>query len=305
MSLYTKYRPRDWDSIIGQDAIVTILRTSLQNNAVGHAYLFTGSRGTGKTSSARILAKGINCRQLQNGNPCHMCPNCQAFDDGSMIDVVEIDAASNSGIDHTRNLIEKAKFEPSQGKYKIYIIDEVHMLSDSAFNALLKTIEEPPAHVKFILATTEVQEVPETIRSRTLRFDFKKITDADIMHRLQFVINEEGITADAQALELIARTARGGLRDALSLLEQNIVNQHVSAEQVKSTLSLIDDDLIETILDALRDENTDALLTCIHALQERSIDARGCLDQILYALRDRMLQDIRGTHFTRYQEIFY
>jgi DNA polymerase III subunit gamma/tau len=208
MSLYTLYRPRDWDSVIGQDRIKTILRTALTHDRVGHAYLFHGSRGTGKTTSARILAKGVNCLNLRDGNPCHTCANCVAFDNESMLDVIEIDAASNTGVDNIRDLIEKARFEPNQGKYKVYIIDEVHMLSTGAFNALLKTLEEPPAHVKFILATTEVDKVPETIRSRALRFDFRKITEIDIIARLEFVIQEEKITAEKSAIAIIAKYAR-------------------------------------------------------------------------------------------------
>lgn len=175
MSLYNKYRPRDWDSVIGQEYITTILRNSLSTGRVHHAYLFHGSRGTGKTTSARILAKALNCTNLQGGNPCHACLNCLAFDNDTLLDIIEIDGASNNGVENVRELIERARFEPNQSKYKIYIIDEVHMLSTGAFNALLKTLEQPPPHVKFILATTEIDKVPETIRSRTLRFDFRKI----------------------------------------------------------------------------------------------------------------------------------
>ena len=208
MSLYTKYRPHDWDSVVGQDLIVEILKTSLSNETTGHAYIFTGSRGTGKTTSARIFAEAVNCTDLRYGNPCHECDNCRAFDNGSMLDVIEIDGASNRGINEARELIEKARFKPNQGKYKIYIIDEVHMLTTEAFNALLKSIEEPPEHVKFILATTEIDKVPETIRSRAQKFDFHKIKDDTIIKRLEYVIETEGIDAEKEAVEIIARAAR-------------------------------------------------------------------------------------------------
>ncbi len=193
MSLYTKYRPKDWDSVIGQDFIVTILKSTLANKSAGHAYIFTGSRGTGKTTSARIFAKALNCTNLQDGNPCHQCENCQSFDNNLHVDIIEIDAASNTSVDDMRDLIDEAKYLPMQGEYKIYIIDEVHMLSGSAFNALLKTLEEPPAHVKFIMATTEINKVPETIRSRAQRFDFQKISKNKLIERLDFVAKNENI----------------------------------------------------------------------------------------------------------------
>lgn len=252
MSLYTKYRPRDWDSVVGQDRIKTILRNSLTHDRTGHAYLFHGSRGTGKTTSARILAKGVNCTDLRDGNPCHMCANCLAFDNGTMLDIIEIDAASNTGVDNIRELIERARFEPNQGKYKVYIIDEVHMLSTGAFNALLKTLEEPPEHVKFILATTEADKVPETIRSRTLRFDFRKITENDIIDRIRFVATAEHIRTDEEAIKIIAKYARGGLRDALTLLEQNTVDGELSLEHVRMTLSLLEESQITAIIESLR-----------------------------------------------------
>ena len=309
MSLYTKYRPRDWDSVIWQDAISTILRTSLSTNRVGHAYILTGSRGTGKTTTARILAKWVNCTDLKNGNPCHECTNCVAFDNGTMLDVIEIDGASNNGVDNVRDLIDKARFEPNQGKYKIYIIDEVHMLSTGAFNALLKTLEEPPSHVKFILATTEIEKVPETIRSRSLRFDFRKIEVDDIVKRLQYVCKEENIKTDTEALSLIARAARGALRDALTLLEQNTINSEVSTEYVRSTLSLIEDTLIDTLIDTMLRGDSEKMVELLDTLRGRHIDVRGFFDQIMYALRDRMLTLFRDKNgdmstFSSYNEIF-
>ncbi len=304
VSLYTKYRPKDWESIVGQDNIVTILRASLREGRVGHAYIFTGSRGTGKTTSARILAKGINCLNLQDGNPCHTCANCQAFDNGTMLDVIEIDGASNTSVDDVRDLIERAKFEPTQGKYKIYIIDEVHMLSTGAFNALLKTLEEPPAHVKFILATTEIHKVPETIRSRCIRFDCKKIPTQDIINRLLYVAQEEGIQTESKAIELIAQAARGGMRDALTLLEQNISAGHLTLERVSTTLDLMDGEYIDRLIEAIRVSDQKTVLDIISDLKDRHIEARSLFDQILFALRDKMLQHFGKPLFGEYDRIF-
>ncbi|PID84037.1 DNA polymerase III, subunit gamma and tau [Candidatus Gracilibacteria bacterium] len=304
MSLYTKYRPKDWDELIGQDAICTILKTSLQTGRVGHAYMFTGSRGTGKTSSARILAKGINCSDLNNGNPCHTCKNCKDFDAGSFIDVVELDAASHTQVDKMRSLIETASFAPNQGKYKIFIIDEVHMLSDGAFNALLKTLEEPPAHVKFILATTEIQKVPETIRSRTLRFDFGRVPTEVLFAHLQNITKQEGIDAEEKALKVIAQSARGGVRDALTLLEQNTIDNKLSTGQVMATLSLIDESLITNIVSCLYEYNTQEIKEIIQKLKNEHIEVQGFFDSILYFLRDRLIETIGSEKFERYNEIF-
>ncbi len=307
MSLYQDYRPRDWDSVIGQDAISTVLRTSLIQGRVGHAYILTGSRGTGKTTTARILAKGVNCLDLQNGNPCHICAHCVAFDEGNMLDCIEIDGASNNGVENVRDLIEKARFEPNIGKYKIYIIDEVHMLSTGAFNALLKTLEEPPKHVKFILATTEIEKVPETIRSRSLRFDFKKISEADIVKRLEYVCEQEGINAEKEALQIIARAARGALRDALTLTEQNAVNGEISTEYVRSTLSLIEDSLIEEIISTIVQNDKEKMIAILDILRSRHAEVRGLFDQILYGLRDAMMASFQWkntTSFVEYSDIF-
>lgn len=309
MSLYNDYRPRDWDSVIGQDAISNILRTSLIQDRVGHAYILTGSRGTGKTTTARILAKWVNCLDLQNGNPCHKCAHCVAFDDGNMLDCIEIDGASNNLVENVRDLIEKARFEPNQWKYKIYIIDEVHMLSNSAFNALLKTLEEPPDHVKFILATTEIDKVPETIRSRSLRFDFKKISESDIIKRLEFVCWEEHIIAEKEWLQIIARAARGALRDALTLTEQNTINGEIKTEYVRSALSLIEDSLIDEIIHIVVASDRQAMIEMLDTLRTRHAEVRWLFDQILYGLRDRMLESFQWKNkdpiwFAEYSEIF-
>lgn len=310
MSLYTKYRPRDWDSVIGQDAISNILRSSLMQDRVGHAYILTGSRGTGKTTTARILAKWVNCLDLQNGNPCHQCTHCKAFDEGNMLDCIEIDGASNNGVENVRDLIEKARFEPNQWKYKIYIIDEVHMLSTGAFNALLKTLEEPPDHVKFILATTEIEKVPETIRSRSLRFDFKKISEPDIVKRLEFVCKEEGIKAEKEWLEIIAHAARGALRDALTLTEQNTVNNEIQTGHVRSTLSLIEDSLIDEVIQVIINCDRNAMITILDTLRSQHAEVRGLFDQILYTIRDLMFASFQWKNtknslsFAEYSEIF-
>lgn len=209
MTLYQKYRPKDFDDLIGQQFVRQALTGALQKGKTVSTYLFCGSRGTGKTSVARILAKASNCLQLRpDGNPCGECQNCIAFSEGTMLDVVEIDGASNNGVANVRELIERARFQPSQGKYKVYIIDEVHMLSSGAFNALLKTLEEPPEHVKFILATTEFHKIPETIVSRAQRYDFRKISDEDIVDHLRRIAEKEEIVPEEEALVLIARLAR-------------------------------------------------------------------------------------------------
>ncbi len=210
MSLYQKYRPQNWDALYGQKFIREALSNALLEDRTVGGYLFYGSRGTGKTTVARIFAKAVNCTNLRSdGSPCDECDNCKAFLEGRMVDVVEIDAASNNGVEHIRDLIERSRFQPTSGKYKVYIVDEVHMLSKPAFNALLKTLEEPPEHVKFVLATTDVHKVPETIVSRTQRYDFRRISENDIADRLRFVAKEEGIDAEDAAIVRIAKLARG------------------------------------------------------------------------------------------------
>ncbi len=220
--LYRKYRPQTFADIVGQDSLVQTLQNAVKTGSVAHAYLFTGSRGVGKTSAARILAKAVNCLNASKtkGDACGICDICKAIADGNLLDLIEIDAASNTGVDNVRELIEHVKFSPSRAKYKVFIIDEVHMLSKAAFNALLKTLEEPPAHAIFILATTDIEKVPDTIISRTQRFDFRRIQESDIVSLLQKVIKAEAIKMDADVLALIAMRAQGGLRDALSLLDK-------------------------------------------------------------------------------------
>ncbi|MCQ2474925.1 MAG: DNA polymerase III subunit gamma/tau [Clostridia bacterium] len=219
-ALYRKWRPSTFDDVYGQPHVTKTLKNELENNRISHAYLFTGSRGTGKTSCAKILSKAVNCLDPKNGNPCNECAICKGIDNGSVLDVIEIDAASNNGVDNIRDLREEANFTPANAKYRVYIIDEVHMLSIGAFNALLKTLEEPPAHVIFILATTEIHKLPATILSRCQRFDFKRISPEDITARLQYVAEKENVVLSEPAAALIARIADGGMRDALSLLDR-------------------------------------------------------------------------------------
>ena len=215
-ALYRKWRPQRFEDVVGQRAIVTALKNQITANRVGHAYLFTGVRGTGKTTCAKIFAKAVNCLHPVNGDPCGECEICRGIDNGSILDVVEMDAASNNGVDDIRDLRDETAYTPSACKYKVYIIDEVHMLSTAAFNALLKTLEEPPAHVIFILATTEIQKVPATILSRCQRYDFTRIGPEDIARRVEYIAGEEKLELTPDGAELIARLADGALRDALS-----------------------------------------------------------------------------------------
>lgn len=219
-ALYRKWRPRTFSAVVGQEAITDTLRNAIIRGKVSHAFVFSGPRGTGKTSCAKIFAKALNCLDLQDGEPCNKCVNCIAADNGSMPDIIEIDAASNNGVDEIREIRDKVKYAPTQGKYKVYIIDEVHMLSMGAFNALLKTLEEPPEHVVFILATTEIQKVPATIISRTQRYNFKRISKQDLVKRMKYILDQEHISYEDKALEVIAQVADGGMRDALSILDQ-------------------------------------------------------------------------------------
>jgi len=220
MSLFLKYRPQTFSDLVGQEAVRRTLQNALKAERPSHAYLFTGSRGTGKTSTARIFAKGLNCENLQDGDPCGVCRFCTGTADGTLIDVIEIDAASNRGIDEIRDLREKINFAPNVARRKVYIIDEVHMMTKEAFNALLKTLEEPPDHAFFCLATTEMHKVPETIRSRCQTFSFQRFTLTQLTDRLAYISEKESINAETEGLDIISRKAEGGLRDAISLLEQ-------------------------------------------------------------------------------------
>lgn len=272
-ALYRKYRPKNFDEVVGQEHITSVLKQEIASGRIGHAYLFTGSRGTGKTSCAKILAKAVNCLHPVDGDPCNECEVCRGIDDGTVLDVAEIDAASNNGVDNIRDLREEVNFTPTIGKYRVYIIDEVHMLSAGAFNALLKTLEEPPAHVIFVLATTEVHKLPATILSRCQRFDFNRIAPADIAGRMQYIAGQEGFTLEEDAALLIARLADGGMRDALSLLDQCLSrSREIDANVVAAASGMAGREYLYSLAEAIRRQDGAAGLTLLHDLYTGSCD---------------------------------
>ena len=290
-ALYRKYRPQTFDDVVGQAAVTQTLKTQLQTGKLSHAYLFTGSRGTGKTSSAKILAKAVNCTNLQDGNPCNCCTACKAIDSGSCMDVLEIDAASNNGVDNVRDLRDDAVYTPSQVKMRVYIIDEVHMLSISAFNALLKIIEEPPEHLLFILATTELHKVPATILSRCQRFSFRRISQEDIYNRLQYVAYEEGIDLEDSAARVLSRLADGGMRDALSLLDQcaSAITGEVNAEKLYDCLGIAGIQQCGTLMTHIANQDTAAALSMMNTIYAEGKDMGALLDELACLTRDFMV----------------
>ena len=290
-ALYRKYRPQTFDDVVGQLAVTQTLKTQLQSGKLSHAYLFTGSRGTGKTSSAKILAKAVNCENLQDGNPCNRCAACRAIDSGSCMDVLEIDAASNNGVDNVRDLRDDAIYTPSQVRMRVYIIDEVHMLSISAFNALLKIIEEPPEHLLFILATTELHKVPATILSRCQRFAFRRISQEDIAARLQYVAYEEGIDMDESAARVLARLADGGMRDGLSLLDQcaSATSGELNAERVYECLGIAGIRECGSLMGCIAVHDTPGALSIMNRLYAQGKDMGALLDELACLTRDFMI----------------
>lgn len=288
--LYRKWRPKVFTDVAGQEHITKTLMSAVESGRVSHAYLFTGSRGTGKTSCAKILAKAVNCEHPVGGNPCNECASCRGIDDGSVVDVVEIDAASNNGVDNIRDLREETNYMPSQVKYRVYIIDEVHMLSTGAFNALLKTLEEPPEHVKFILATTEVHKLPATILSRCQRFDFKRIAAEDIVKRLNYVAGQENLNLTADGAMLIARVADGGMRDALSLLDRCAsYGEEINEKLVSQAAGIAGREHIYSIVDAINEHNSAKALSVLNELYENSCDMERLFSELLSHLRNMMI----------------
>ncbi len=290
-ALYRKYRPQTFDDVSGQLAVTQTLKHQLVTGKMSHAYLFTGSRGTGKTSCAKILAKAVNCLNPDNGNPCNECAACKAIDSGSCMDVLEIDAASNNGVDNVRDLRDDAIYSPSQVKMRVYIIDEVHMLSISAFNALLKIIEEPPEHLLFILATTELHKVPATILSRCQRFSFRRISQEDIAARLQYVAWQESIDLDDSAARIIARLADGGMRDGLSLLDQcaSATAGELTAERVYACLGIAGERRCAEMLGYIAAHNTASALELFNRLYTEGKDLGAMLDELACLVRDLLV----------------
>ena len=290
-ALYRKYRPQTFDDVVGQSAVTQTLKTQLNTGKMSHAYLFTGSRGTGKTSCAKILSKAVNCENPQDGNPCNCCPSCRTIDSGACMDVLEIDAASNNGVDNVRDLRDDAVYTPSQVKMRVYIIDEVHMLSISAFNALLKIIEEPPEHLLFILATTELHKVPATILSRCQRFAFRRISQEDIAARLQFVAYQENIDLDDGAARVLARMADGGMRDGLSLLDQcaTATVGELTAERVYQCLGIAGEQKSAELMGYIARRETNKALALFNRLYADGKDLSALLDELACLCRDLLI----------------
>ena len=291
--LARKWRPKGFDDLIGQGPIMRILTNAITQGKIAHAYIFSGPRGVGKTSSARILAKALNCKEGPTPAPCGLCNSCTSIADGSSVDVTEIDGASNNSVDDIRDLRERVKYAPSLGKYKIYIIDEVHMLSGSAFNALLKTLEEPPPHVIFVLATTEMKKIPATVLSRCQHMPFRRISTGEIKARLQHISDTEGIHIDPAALGLVARAADGSMRDSLTILDQiSSFSSKISEEDVKNLLGITDFGLLAKTSKALIAGDRVAILEMIHTLTEQGTDIRTFTRELVQFFRDLLVASI-------------
>lgn len=309
-ALYRKYRSKTFDELYGQEAVVASLKNQVKNNEISHAYIFQGTRGTGKTSAAKILSRAVNCLNPVNGNPCNECENCKKILSESVLDVVEMDAASNNGVDDIRELKDKVIYPPQSLKYKVYIIDEVHMLSKGAFNALLKILEEPPRHLIFILATTEIEKIPATILSRSQKFNFKRISIDDIVENLKRITEFEGKSCDDEVFTLIAKTADGAMRDALSVLDQLLTKNkdHIQLEDAMEVLGISSSKLLFSFSKALIEKNiSDALLT-IDEIYKEGVDFNTLSSQILNHFRDillvKTLKDPKKIVYTTYMKEF-
>lgn len=298
IALYRKYRPATFDELVGQEHVQTIFKNSIKSGKISHAYIFCGPRGVGKTSVARILAKAINCENQKDGNPCNECDSCKSINNQTALDIIEIDAASNRGIDEIRDLREKIKFGPSELKKKVFIIDEVHMLTKEAFNALLKTLEEPPSHAIFVLATTEIHKIPATVISRCQRFDFKRISDEELGKRLEFIAAQEKVNITEDARTLIAKTSEGGMRDAISIFDQ-ISTSHqgneISSQTVRTVLGVVGEEATENIIHLIEERNKKEALVLVDRLVNKGIDisqlTKNLLDQYRVRLKQQATND--------------
>lgn len=291
-ALYRKFRPQEFTDVKGQDAVVTTLKNQIEADRIGHAYLFCGTRGTGKTSIAKIFAKAVNCEHPVEGSPCGECASCRAVAAGTSMNVIEIDAASNNGVESIRQIREEVTYRPTEGKFKVYIIDEVHMLSIGAFNALLKTLEEPPSYVIFILATTEVHKIPVTILSRCQRYDFKRISVDTICGRLNELLEKEGISAEEKAIRYIARSADGAMRDALSLLDQCIafyLGQTLTYKKVLEVLGAVDTEVFSQLLRSVLKEDVGAAMAAVEELVAQGRELGQFITDFTWYLRNLLL----------------
>ncbi len=292
-AIYRQWRPGNFEEMIGQQHVTKILMNQIQNNQTGHAYLFCGTRGTGKTSAAKILAKGVNCLS-EDRKPCGKCENCISIQDETFMDVIEMDAASNNGVDNIRELRESIKYPPAKGKYKVYIIDEVHMLSTGAFNALLKTLEEPPSYIKFILATTEVHKLPATILSRCQRFDFRRISEQEIIDRMEYICTNMSIEMELSALALIAKNAEGSVRDALSILDQCFAmgGDSITREAVVDVLGTADDEFMLALTDSIEGRNTLKAISLINEITTQGKDIQQVIKDWIFHYRNLLMSKI-------------
>ena len=293
-ALYRKWRPKVFDDVVGQDHITETLKSEVISGRISHAYLFVGSRGTGKTSCAKILAKAVNCLNNETGSPCGNCEICKDIDSGNIVDITEIDAASNNGVDNVRSMRDELIFTPAKCRYRVYIVDEVHMFSTGAFNALLKVLEEPPSHVIFILATTEIHKIPATIISRCQRFDFKRISDDDICKRMSYICEQEGVNIDEGAKKIIAKSACGGMRDALSILDQvvNSCSGDITEEYVREILGFYDQNYIEEIFENINNNNC---LNCLKLLEKAYMESKSMMklcEELMFKYETMMLDKV-------------